>query len=183
MELWDIVDFNRKHTGRTIERGQDLGPGEFHTVIHVCIFNAESKLLIQQRQPFKKGWPNCWDLTTGGSALAGETSQEAAMREVQEEIGYRIQLDGVAPNFTVHFARGFDDYYLLEAEVDLARLQLQEEEVQAVAWATKEEILELLRADAFVTYTEGFIHHLFDFHRYGGSVIERSRGSEIEVSN
>lgn len=180
MEIWDIVDMNRENTGRTIERGRPLESGEFHTVIHVCIFNAEAKLLTQQRQSYKKGWSNCWDVTTGGSALAGESSQEAAMREVQEEIGYSLDLNGVAPNFTIRFARGFDDYYLLEAEVDLDSLVLQEEEVQAVKWATMDEILAHLRQGEFVTYTESFIRFLFDFHRYGGSVIEPSRNSDAD---
>lgn len=175
MEIWDIVDINRRKTGRTIERGQRLMPGDFHTVIHVCIFNTAGKLLIQQRQDFKKGWPGCWDVTTGGSALAGETSQEAAMREVQEEIGYAIDLEEKAPDFSVRFARGFDDYYILTEDVDLEQLRLQEDEVQAVKWATREEILTHLRNAEFVTYTEGFIHHVFDFHRYGGSVIEAKR--------
>lgn len=32
--------------------------GEYHLAVHVCIFNSENQLLIQQRQPYKGGWPN-----------------------------------------------------------------------------------------------------------------------------
>lgn len=59
--------------------------GTYHLVVHVCVFNQKGEMLIQQRQPFKQGWPNLWDVTMGGSALAGETSQQAAMRELKEE--------------------------------------------------------------------------------------------------
>lgn len=31
-----------------------------------------------------------WDLTVGGSAISGDTSQMAAEREVYEEIGYPL---------------------------------------------------------------------------------------------
>jgi isopentenyldiphosphate isomerase len=86
-EQWDIYDESRQKTGRTMNRGEHI-PGAYHLVVHVCLFSAAGKMLIQQRQPFKEGFPNLWDLTVGGSALAGETSRQAAVRETAEEIGY-----------------------------------------------------------------------------------------------
>ena len=32
MELWDIYDDNRLKTGRTVERGNPMAPGEYHIV-------------------------------------------------------------------------------------------------------------------------------------------------------
>lgn len=52
----------------------ELKDGEYHPVIHVCIFNSRNQLLVQQRHPFKEGWPNMWDVTVGGSVLQGESS-------------------------------------------------------------------------------------------------------------
>ena len=99
MELWDVYDKNRILTGRKIERGSKLGKDDFHLVVHICIFNLKNEMLIQQRQPWKNGWPNMWDLTVGGSALAGETSTAAAERETLEEIGYKIDLSNERPFF------------------------------------------------------------------------------------
>ena len=87
MELWDVYDKDRVKTGETMERGSAFADGAYHLVVHVCIFNSKGEMLIQQRQPFKEGWPNLWDLTVGGSAVAGESSGEAAKRELFEEIG------------------------------------------------------------------------------------------------
>src|SRR5690606_20150891 len=92
MELWDVYDKNRNLTGRTMKRGSTFKEGDYHLIIHVCIFNSKNEMLIQQRQPWKKGWPNMWDITVGGSALSGETSTGAAERETFEEIGYKIDL-------------------------------------------------------------------------------------------
>ena len=52
-------------------------------------------MLIQHRQPFKSGWSDLWDITVGGSAVSGDTSQTAAEREVLEEIGYKLDLSNI----------------------------------------------------------------------------------------
>ncbi|MEM5593435.1 NUDIX domain-containing protein [Niallia circulans] len=144
MEKWDLYDKHRNKIDKQIARGDEMTSDEFHLVVHVCIFNPKGEMLIQQRQPFKQGWSNLWDITCGGSAVAGETSQQAASRELFEELGILYNFERIRPRFTINFERGFDDYYLIEYELDLNELTLQTEEVQAVKWASKEEILELI---------------------------------------
>ena len=63
-------------------------------------------MLIQQRQPFKEGWSNMWDITVGGSAVAGDTSRTAAERETREEIGLDIDLTDVRPSLTLYWEHG-----------------------------------------------------------------------------
>lgn len=167
MEIWDIYDENRNLTGRQMERGSELSKGDFHLVIHVCIFNSKNEMLIQRRQPWKEGWPNMWDVTTGGSALAGETSVEAAERETLEEIGYKIDLSKERPFFTINFDVGFDDYYLAEREIDIKALTLQYEEVQSVKWASKDEIQRLVKEGEFIDYW--FTELLFDMRKSRGA--------------
>lgn len=166
MELRDTYDKNRNLTGRIMERGSKFDEGDFHLVVHVCIFNSKNKMLIQQRQPWKDGWPNMWDITVGGSALAGETSYEAAERETLEEIGYKIDLSNERPFFTINFEVGFDDYYLIEREIDIKDLIPQYEEVQAAKWASKDEILQLVKEGKFIDYW--FTELLFDMRKHRG---------------
>jgi isopentenyldiphosphate isomerase len=163
MERFDIYDKNRKLTGRTVERGQKLAEDEYHLVIHVSILNAQNELLIQQRQAFKTAWPDIWDLSVSGSAQAGEMSQEAAVREVLEELGLRIDLRGVAPYFMVNFDHAFHDQYILFQDVDLASLHLQESEVQAVKWASHEEVKAMVAAGTFFPYQEPILDMIFSF--------------------
>lgn len=168
MELWDIYDKNRNLTGRQIQRGSKFSNGDFHLVVHVCIFNSKNEMLIQKRQPWKEGWPNMWDITVGGSALTNETSSEAAERETLEEIGYKIDLSDERPFFTINFEYGFDDYYIIEKDIDIKDLSLQYEEVQSVKWATKDEISKLVNDGKFINYW--FIENLFDIRKYRGSM-------------
>ena len=165
MEILDLYTADRQKTGRTMVRGEESTPkGFYRLVIHMCIFNKEGKILSQQRQTFKEGWPGKWDISVGGSAVAGETSQMAAERETFEELGLKLDLADVRPIITVHWENGFDDYYVIEKDVDLDSLHLQEEEVKAVRWSSKEEILQLIDDGQFVPYAKSMIELLFHFY-------------------
>ena len=163
MEILDLYTADREKTGRTMVRGEKTPAGCYRLVVHVCIFNDKGQLLIQQRQPFKEGWPNKWDISVGGSAIAGDTSSMAAERETREELGLELDLSNVRPIITVHWENGFDDYYVLTQNVDLNSLHLQPEEVQAVRWAGREEILRMIDDGEFIPYEKSLIELLFHF--------------------
>ena len=165
MEKWNLYTIDRVITNRVITRGDDIPKNLYHLVVHVCIFNTKNQMLIQQRQTFKKGWPNMWDVTVGGSAMIGENSRQAAMREVAEELGLKIDLKNTPPVITKYFSEGFDDIYILEKEIDISKLTLQYEEVQAVKWVDIEEILDMIGLKKFIPYDESFIHFLFHLHQ------------------
>ena len=171
MELWDLYDRDRTPTGEVHQRGKPIPSGRYHLVVHVVIFNSRGEMLIQQRQPFKEGWPNLWDVTVGGSAVAGDTSRSAAQREVMEEIGLAVDLTDELPKMTLPFDCGFDDIYTLTMDVDLSTLTLQESEVQAVKWATEAEILALMDAGQFLPYHKSLIQLLF--------AMKDSRGAHV----
>lgn len=169
MEIWDLYDEDRVKTGETMVRGEAIPDGVYHLVVHVCIFNSQGEMLIQQRQPFKSGWGNMWDVTVGGSAVSGDTSQVAAEREVAEEIGYELSLAGVRPALTIHFDDGFDDVYLVQRDLDVTTLKLQYEEVQAVKWASKDEILKMIEEETFIPYHPSLIDLLFFMRNQKGA--------------
>lgn len=171
MEYWDIYDANRKLTGRTMVRGP-VKKGDYHLVVCICVFNSEGKMLIQQRQTNKIGWPNMWDISAAGSALKGETSGEAAGRELFEELGIDYSFEGVRPQLSVNFDRGFDDIYLIEKDVELSELRLQPEEVQNAKWATEEEILQMIQEGIFIPYHSGLIQTYFSMRKNYGTTVK-----------
>lgn len=162
MELVDLYDENRVPLGKTAGRYARKGPGEYRTVVHVCLFNKAGQLLIQRRTACKRIWPGKWDVTVGGGVDAGETSRQGAEREVREELGLDLDLTGVRPSVTVNFHGGFDDFFLLEREVDIHALRLQAEEVAEVRWADWQEVEQLLDSGAFIDYPKSFLRFLFD---------------------
>ncbi|MFJ8263850.1 NUDIX domain-containing protein [Rummeliibacillus sp. NPDC094406] len=172
-ELWDIYDKDRRVTGRLHRRGDKLLEGDYHLVVHVCVFNSNNQLLIQQRQPWKKGWPNMWDLTVGGSALAGDDSVTAAERETKEELGLELDLSKERPRFTINFPEGFDDYYIITQDVNIEELDLQEDEVQAVKWVDKVELLHMVENGEMIPYY--FLDIIFELKDIWGSRISDVR--------
>ena len=161
MELFDLYTYDRVRTGKTIVRGEPVPEGFYRMVIHVCIFSPDGRMLIQQRQPFKKGWSNLWDISVGGCAVAGDTSCAAAERETREELGLAVHLAGTRPTITLYWEHGFDDYYVLTQAVDPDTLQLQYEEVRQVRWASKAEILRMIDDGSFIPYEKSLIELLF----------------------
>ena len=161
MERFDLYDARRRFTGRTIARGEDVPDGLRRLVVHVCIFNQKGQMLIQQRQRFKAGWPNMWDISMGGGVQAGETTRQAARRELMEELGLDFDFEDLVPAVTTTFRKGFDDIYIIHAEPDLDTLRLQPEEVQAVRWACLEEILSMIDNGTFIPYHRALMEYLF----------------------
>ena len=170
MEQWDIYDMNRLPTGRITTRGKRFMPGEFHLVVHVCIFDSSNRMLIQHRQGGKAPWPHLWDVSVGGSAQAGETSRQAAERETREEIGLTIDLTNERPYLSVPFEWGYDDYFFITRDMDPDTLTLQKEEVQAARWATQAEIEQLLRQGKFIPYQWHLIPLLFELKAQRGTI-------------
>lgn len=168
MELLDVYNIDRIKTGKIMTRGEEFKKGDYHLVVQACIFNSKGEMLIQQRQPFKEGWPNMWDITVGGSAAKGDTSQTAMERELYEEIGLKIDLQSVRPNFTVNFDVGFNDVYLIEMDVDIDNLKLQYDEVQRVKWASIDEIFQKIDDGTFIPYYKSLIQLYFDSRKKYG---------------
>ena len=161
MELYDLYTADREKTGKTMERGEPTPPGYYRLIIHVCIFSEDGKMLIQQRQLSKKMWPDRWDVSVSGCAVSGDSSKSAAERETREELGLSVDLSHMRPALTLYWGRVFEDIYVLTRSVDLASLQLQPEEVQAVRWASKDEILQMIDDGRFVPFEKGLIEYLF----------------------
>ncbi|MCQ2456702.1 MAG: NUDIX domain-containing protein [Clostridia bacterium] len=162
MEILDLYNARREKTGKTAVRGEKIEEGSYHFVIHVCIFASDGRMLIQQRQKDKHGWPNMWDISVGGSAVSGEDPQDAASRELFEELGIKYDFTGIRPHLTVNFDVGFDDYFIIEKDVDLNETVLQPEEVQAVKWATRDEIRQMMADGIFIPYHPSLIELLFE---------------------
>lgn len=149
-ELWDVYDAQRNLTGRFHTRGKYLAEGDYHLVVHIWMQNQEGKFLITKRSP-NKGYPNTWE-TTGGSALAGDDSLTAALREVREETGLSLDPGKGERVITYRGTDYFADVWLFRQDFDLQDVVLLEGETCDVMYASADEIRELDRKELFVPY-------------------------------
>ncbi|GHV12704.1 hypothetical protein FACS1894219_06140 [Clostridia bacterium] len=142
IELWDVYDAEGNHTGRTHRRGEPLADGEYHLVVRVWIMNGNGEFFITRRTDGKDDGGGKWEVP-GGSAVAGENSLEAVLRETHEEIGVDLQTDG-AYKFGSYFRDDricIVDHWLFLQEITTTKLC--EREVSDVKYATLEEISRL----------------------------------------
>lgn len=147
-ELWDIYDENRNLTGCLHRRGDPLEPGEYHLVVDVWMLNRRGSFLLTKRSP-NKGFPNMWE-TTGGSALAGDNSLMAALREVKEETGLNLEPESGHIILTKKGTDFFRDVWLFHQDFDLSDVILQAGETVDKMYATKEEVEKMEREGTFV---------------------------------
>lgn len=160
-EKWDVYDLHRRRTGLTRRNDEPAQAGEFRLIISVILFDARGRMLIQKRTDDKSQWPGLWDLSVGGKAQAGETSQQAAMREINEEMGIAVDLEFVAPAFTFTFPGGFDDFYIAAWDGALDQLTVPNEEVAEVAWVTAGDVEAIRRRGDFLPYRKEVLQLAF----------------------
>lgn len=104
----------------------------------IWIVNSDKKLLVQQRSLKDDNKPGTWGIT-GGAVEQGETSIKASVRELNEELGLKIDENELYLIGTERRKNKFFEYYFLEKDIDLNELKLQKDEVEKVAYITLEE--------------------------------------------
>lgn len=154
-ERWDILDAAGRPTGRTHERGRPLAPGEYHLVVHIWILDDSGCALVQKRADDLDWMPGAW-AATGGSALAGEGSLEAAIRETAEELGLAIP-----PHRWRRFGRVLRNANLSDLWVTTGRRAEFEpmtlhRDVAAVRWVAWPELSAMVVRGAFVDYGDEY---------------------------
>lgn len=67
-----------------------------HRAVHILLFNAAGELFLQKRSSLKDRHPCLWDSSAAGHVDAGEEYDQAATRELQEELGISAPLERLA---------------------------------------------------------------------------------------
>lgn len=135
-EIWDLLDADAKPTGETHVRDTPLPEGRKHLVVAAAVIRRDGYLLVAQRAATKTH-PLAWEISAG-SALAGESSREAAARELYEEVGVRCAPKDLTAIGRVIEPSAFFDLYatVVDASIDIV---LDAEEVADSKWVTLDE--------------------------------------------
>jgi 16S rRNA (adenine1518-N6/adenine1519-N6)-dimethyltransferase len=89
-----VVD-ESDHVLRSASRPEVHGNNLLHRAVHILIFNKIGDLYLQKRSPCKDRHPLLWDSSAAGHVEAGEDYDEAARRELKEELGIDVPLERV----------------------------------------------------------------------------------------
>lgn len=149
-EYFDVLTENGEFTDRIESREECHSKGFWHKAVAVYIINSKNQVLLQKRSGTKKLWPNLWDISAGGHVLAGEFGFQAIIREIKEELGIDIEkknITFIGGSTSVNIKpdiinKHFNEYYIVNKDVEISDLKLQTEEVSDAKWIDKDEIIE-----------------------------------------
>lgn len=147
-EIWELYDINRNLTGILHERGNPVPKGFFHLVVDIMTVNGKGEILVTKRHPSKPSGL-FWEFT-GGAAVKGDSSRQAAVRELFEETGI------AAEEHELHFIASdirdshFTDFYIVHKDYEPSQLVLQETEVVDARWVSVQEYEKLMNEEAFM---------------------------------
>ncbi|MDC1379158.1 NUDIX domain-containing protein [Algibacter sp.] len=140
-EYIDIVTKEGKPTGKSELKSIIHQEGYYHHTAHIWFYNKKGEVLLSQRSAKKTICPLMWDVSVAGHIDAGETPKEAAIREIEEEIGLSIyesdlQKIGVFECFQTYESgiidNEFHNTFISELKVPLSNLTPQQEEVESI---------------------------------------------------
>jgi len=176
MEIFDELDERGRFTGKTVTRAEAHESGAWHRGVLIFVLDNANRVLMQKRSMSKELWPGRWDGTAAGHVDAGEIGLFSAIRELEEELGFKVHPSDVRyiggylseDKIGKIFNRHVNEFYVAHLEVDTSKLELQSDEVTEIAWVdfnkfkswTRQRAPELTEKwaafDALIRYVEGY---------------------------
>ncbi len=142
-ELLDIVDNEDKVTGQEM-RSKVHQLGLQHRGVHVFLFTADGKMLIQKRSADRTAAPLLLDCSVSEHVKAGESYLDAAIRGMKEE----MDISGVdlKPLKKFKMEYGPNDHeisVLYEGQVDPAQVKFDAVEIESIQYLSIKELNEM----------------------------------------
>lgn len=154
-EVFDVVDEHDRVTGQATRAEVHAGK-LLHRAVHLFVYNKRGDLLLQKRSLLKDACPGLWDSSVSGHLNAGEDYPLAAVRELDEEMGIRLEeLPEVIAKIPPCAKTGWEHVTLYRVFYG-GNVQFPSAEIDAVMWMPTAEI------DAWITnrpgdFADGFL--------------------------
>ncbi len=156
-ELIDLVDTRNNVIG-TADAETAHEQRQLHRVVGVFLFDLNGDLCLQDGNDYKK-----YDLSVGGHVRQGEAYEDAAQREMQEELGIRVPLVHIS-TFLPSNAKMGHFWAIYQGELPPDWKFSPTEEVSSVTKMSMEEIVEKLKSSPEL-FTHGFLNAFAEFNR------------------
>ncbi len=143
-----------KVEGLSLIRNSPIQDGLYHLVSEIVVRHEDGTYLLTQRDYCKKRGGK-WELSCGGSCLAGETSLDGAVRELIEETGLNGNFSKVG-TFISDENHTIFDVSLCITDCEKSSVKLLPGETIDYCWLSRSEVLS--RRDEIVS--TGALHLL-----------------------
>ena len=159
MELLRVVDKNGNFTGEIFDREYIHDNNLLHNEVSVFILNSNKEILLQKRSMTKRFNPGKWGLCSGHVSY-DETLEDAALREIKEEIGLDIGLGDLNPigdKLVLLYDKGahIKYHYYIKVDKSSDEFIIQKEELSEVKWFLIDDVLKMIKSkDNSITLKE-----------------------------
>ncbi|UCF37070.1 MAG: NUDIX domain-containing protein [Acidobacteriota bacterium] len=158
-EYFEVVDVSGNVIGKALRSECHGNPLLAHRAVHIFVRNAVGEYFLQKRSAAKDIQPGKWDTSVGGHLQPGESYEEAALRELEEELGVRLDpLEGLN-----RLSRRHDYIWRTAVETEHIRtfelehegpFRLQLEEIDAGAFWSLSDLREAVGQEVFTPNLE-----------------------------
>lgn len=149
-ETWNAYLNDGSLTDKTLYRDQPIPEGFYHLVVEAIIQHNDGDLLLVKRAHTKASYPGYWEASAGGSALFGETAEQAIRREVREETGLELNQLDCFHIFVNDEHQCYFNCFLAKTDQDKTTVQLQVEETCDYRWVSLEELTDFLAKEQLI---------------------------------
>lgn len=162
-----VVDDNDQPIGE-FSKEEVWQKGLRHRIVRIMVEDEQGRVLLQKRSKEVDTFPDCWDHSAAGHVDAGEDYEEAAKRELQEELGISgviLQKVALYPTNNIFNGRKLNRFNALyKATVSSSiPLTLQESEVSEAKWFTPNAAKKLV-AEQPNNITDGLAQVITDYY-------------------
>lgn len=91
MEYLDLVNNDDKVIGVGTREYIDSNNLKNYRVINILIINSNDQIILAQRSKKKKRFGGCYFFSVGGHVMTNEDYEDAAYRELKEELGIKVE--------------------------------------------------------------------------------------------
>jgi len=115
-EIFDVCDEHDRVIGQA-PRSVVHANAWLHRAVHIFVFNRQGQFLLHRRSAKKDQSPLTYTSSASGHLAAGESYDEAAPRELEEELGLTGSLERLA-TFPATFETAFEHTVLYRLVTD-----------------------------------------------------------------
>ena len=117
-----------------------------HRIVHVYVFNSRGELALQRRSAQCDYCPLHFGTSAAGHVSSGETYEQAAARELNEELGINAPLQFLGKEYYTEDPRGVMKFIsVYRAEHD-GELPFDPNEVESVQWLPLDRVRDMIEA-------------------------------------
>ena len=168
-EQIDILNADGSPAGYSCGRTKVHAEGLWHRTVHIWAFDSKGRILFQLRSRVKENNPGLFDTSCAGHISAGDSSVNAAVRELREELGVRkssrdleylfeAKHESVLNGGSYLDNEYYDVYKITLSDDEANALVPQPGEVDSFTWMTREEFFAKHKI-----HPEKFVDHPKDF--------------------